>query len=81
MVTTVSISQARSRLEALLEQVAAGEEIVITRRGNPVACLTFPPPPEQSLTPLRSLREFRDNMPSWRKPSTELLRELRDDTL
>lgn len=36
---TVSVHEARERLSALLQAVEAGEEIVITRRGHPVARL------------------------------------------
>jgi prevent-host-death family protein len=36
----VNIHEAKTRLSQLLEQVAAGEEIVIARYGKPVARLT-----------------------------------------
>jgi len=36
---TVSTYDAKTTLSALLQQVEAGEEIVITRHGNPVAKL------------------------------------------
>lgn len=35
----VSVSAAKARLSALLAQVEAGEEIVITRNGKPIARL------------------------------------------
>ena len=34
---TVSLADAKARLSALLDAVEAGEEVVITRRGQPVA--------------------------------------------
>jgi len=34
---TVSVLEARTHLSALLEAVRRGEEVVITRRGQPVA--------------------------------------------
>lgn len=37
---TVSVLQAKTHLSALLEQVRAGEEVVITRRGEPIARLS-----------------------------------------
>ena len=40
MSVTVSIQEAKARLAELLERVKAGEEIVITRAGKPVARLT-----------------------------------------
>jgi prevent-host-death family protein len=35
----VNIHEAKTRLSRLLEQIAAGEEVVITRAGKPVAKL------------------------------------------
>ncbi|MBF0461340.1 MAG: type II toxin-antitoxin system prevent-host-death family antitoxin [Magnetococcales bacterium] len=75
---TVSVVQAKARLSELLDQVAAGEEVVITRRGNPVAHLSAVP---KTTKPLCPLGDFRDKMPAWRKPSAQLLREMRDEAL
>ena len=62
----------------LIDQVEAGEEVVITRRGQPVARIS---PVEKPKHPVRSLAESRSRMPRWRKPSAELLREMRDEDL
>ncbi|HWL64180.1 MAG TPA: type II toxin-antitoxin system prevent-host-death family antitoxin [Steroidobacteraceae bacterium] len=40
--TEVGVFEAKTRLSELLERVAAGEEITITRRGQPVARLVAP---------------------------------------
>ncbi|MYD96427.1 MAG: type II toxin-antitoxin system Phd/YefM family antitoxin [Gammaproteobacteria bacterium] len=37
--TVVNVHQAKTQLSRLLAQVEAGEEVVIARRGNPVARL------------------------------------------
>ena len=37
--STVSVHEAKTHLSRLLQQVEAGEEVVITRGGEPVACL------------------------------------------
>jgi len=37
--TTVSVHEAKTHLSRLLERVLAGEEVVIARRGQPVAKL------------------------------------------
>ncbi|HZK90971.1 MAG TPA: type II toxin-antitoxin system prevent-host-death family antitoxin [Stellaceae bacterium] len=42
----VSIREARNRLSHLVKCVQAGEEIVITNRGKPVACLVSPGEPQ-----------------------------------
>ena len=45
--TTMSMSEARAQLAALLDRVEAGEEITITRHGRAVARLA---PPHESRT-------------------------------
>lgn len=72
--TTVTLSEAKTHLSHLLDQVQAGEEIVITRRGQPIARITPVEKPKQAV---KSLAEFRRRMPRWRKSSAELLGELR----
>jgi prevent-host-death family protein len=37
--TSVSVAQAKSRFAALVARAEAGERIVVTRSGRPVACL------------------------------------------
>lgn len=76
--STVTLAQAKTHLSQLLDQVEAGDEVVITRRGQPVARIS---PVEKPKQPVKSLAEFRSRMPRWRKPSAELLRELRDEDL
>jgi prevent-host-death family protein len=44
----VQIAEAKAHLSALVEQVEAGEEIIITRRGKPVARLI--PEPRANLS-------------------------------
>ena len=36
---TISLAEAKAKLSHILDQVEAGEEVVITRRGQPVARL------------------------------------------
>ena len=77
---TVNLAQAKAHLSELLDKVEAGEEVVITRRGRAVAHIL---PAVQKKKPLRlkELAEFRSAMPSLRRPSAELLRELREEGL
>ncbi len=42
MTATVGIFEAKTKLSALVERVERGEELVITRRGKPVAKLVPP---------------------------------------
>ena len=75
---TVNLDQAKAHLSELLDKVEAGEEVVITRHGRPMAHLSAVFRPK---LPLRPLAEFRAKMPTWRKPSAALLREARDEEL
>lgn len=76
--STVTLAEARTHLSHLLDQVEAGEEVVITRRGQPIARIT---PIEKPKHAVKSLTEFRSRMPRWRKSSAELLHEMRDKGL
>ncbi|HEY1935496.1 MAG TPA: type II toxin-antitoxin system prevent-host-death family antitoxin [Acetobacteraceae bacterium] len=75
---TVNLAQAKSHLSELLDRVEAGEDIVITRHGKPVARVSAVAEPKR---PLRSLAAFRARMPRWREPSATLLRATRDEAL
>jgi prevent-host-death family protein len=74
----VSLVQAKTRLSELLDRVEAGEVIVITRHGKPVARVSAV---TEYKYPLRSLAAFRARMPRWREPSATLLRANRDEAL
>jgi len=74
----VTLAEAKAHLSRLLDEVEAGEEIVITRRGRPVARIS---PVELPRLPVRSRAEFRKRLPGWRKASAELLNEMREESL
>lgn len=73
----VSLAEAKAHLSALLDRVEAGEEVVITRRGKPVARLA--PEGKAKRKPLPSLREFRAQMPMSKIPAGEFVRKMRDE--
>ncbi|MFO7543637.1 MAG: type II toxin-antitoxin system prevent-host-death family antitoxin [Thiobacillus sp.] len=75
---TVTLAEAKTHLSHLLDQVEAGQEVVITRRGQAIARIT---PVEKPKQPVKSLAEFRSRMPHWRKSSAELLSDMRDEDL
>jgi prevent-host-death family protein len=77
---TVNLAQAKARLSELLDKVEAGEEVMITRHGRPVAHVQ-PPTQARRPLPLAELAAFRATMPSLRRPSADLLREMRDEGL
>ena len=63
----VSIADAKNRLTALLRAVEAGERVVITRRGKPVAQLA-PPPPARRKVRFDGMRDRIQLMPGWDNP-------------
>jgi antitoxin (DNA-binding transcriptional repressor) of toxin-antitoxin stability system len=75
---TVNLAHAKAHLSELLDKVAAGEEVVITRHGTPVAHIRQAVPPKKPLD-LEQLAAFRAKMPPQRRSSAEVLRELRDE--
>jgi prevent-host-death family protein len=71
----VGIKQARQELPELIDRAEAGEEVVITRQGKPVAKLVAAP---KTRKPLPSLAEFRCAIGRPGTPASRLVREERD---
>ena len=72
---TVSVAEAKARLSEILSQVEGGEEIIINRRGEPIARIASL---KKTLKPLSSLKGFRDKIPPSASSSVELIRQMRD---
>jgi prevent-host-death family protein len=75
--TEVSVAEAKAHLSKLLDRVERGEEVVITRRGRPVAKVSGI---QRKLEPIdfAALRAFRDSMPMQKESAGEFMRRLRD---
>lgn len=71
----VGIKQARQELPDLIDRAEAGEEVIITRQGKPVAKLIAAP---KIFKPLPSLADFRGRIRKLGTPSAQLIREERD---
>lgn len=71
---SVGVFEAKTTLSALLERVAAGEEVVITRRGVPVARLV-PPGASEAGELIAALASIR----SRSKTGPESMRDLIDE--
>ena len=56
--TTIGFYEARTHFSELLDQVARGKKILITRRGKPAALLT-PPPKEEAKDVKQVIEEFK----------------------
>lgn len=63
---TVGAFEAKTKLSSLLDKVEAGEEVVITRHGRPVARLVPPAEPPRKMTG----KEFVERMREIRKGTT-----------
>jgi prevent-host-death family protein len=63
----VSIAEAKNRLTELIRAVEAGEKVVITRHGKPVAQLA-PPPPERRQVRLGGMKDRIRFAPGWDAP-------------
>ena len=74
---TVSVAEAKAHLSRLIAAVAAGDEVVITRRGEPVATLS-PLPRHKRKVDLVWLHEMTAGMPMG-EDSMTAIRQMRDD--
>ena len=68
----VSLAEAKAHFSELVTQVAAGEEIVITRHGQPVARLCGV---EKAKAQLVSRAQFRAQLPRLEQNSSTLIRD------
>ena len=76
---TAGVREARQNLSALLDEVKAGGEVVITERGRPVAKLVPPDRPRRKGVP--NLAAFRRTMPVFDPPLSTTLEEDRQDRI
>lgn len=72
----VSVAEAKAHLSEILNQVIAGEEVVVTRRGQAIARIEAI---RQPLKPIPNMQQFRANFPKMPVSSTEIIRQLRDE--
>jgi prevent-host-death family protein len=75
--SAVNLAVAKAQLSELINKVEAGEEVVITRHGRPVARVV-PATPLKQPVPLKRLAELRKRLPARKESSAQALRELRD---
>ncbi|MBU2509680.1 type II toxin-antitoxin system prevent-host-death family antitoxin [bacterium] len=75
---TVSVREAREQIGSLLNAVCAGENVVITRRGKPVAKLTHIGSEDNQIRfPDRT--KFREQISPSIEISEKLIRNMRDE--
>jgi len=66
----ISIAEAKNRLPQLIRAVEAGEQVVITRHGTPVAQLN-PPPAEPRKVVFGGMKGRIELLPGWDDPIDE----------
>jgi len=73
MSVTVGVFEAKTRLSELLERVSHGEEVIITRRGVPIAYLSnIEDRRARTRAALAAMRELRSQV----KPGPETAKDL-----
>jgi prevent-host-death family protein len=66
----VSTAEAKNRLPELIRAVEAGEQVVITRHGRPVAQIA-PPPAKRREVIFDGMKDRIRLLPGWDDPITE----------
>ncbi len=73
---TVSVADAKAHLSEILNEVLAGEEVVITRRGQPIARIEAI---KKKLKPIPNMKKFRAKFPRAKISSFQVLQQLREE--
>lgn len=76
---TVSIADAKAHLSELTERAAAGETVVITRRGKPIARMSPADRPRKSVD-LERLRRLTERQPEQPEDAAGFTRRMREDS-
>jgi len=76
--SSVNLADAKARLSELTERAASGDNVIITRRGRPIACLTMASP-ERKPVDLDVLKKLTAQMPRQSEPAGKFIRKLRED--
>lgn len=79
---TVGLAEAKAQLSALLDAVEAGDEVLITRRGQAVAKLvrsTHPISQQEPSTWAERFRQLHASHPAPKRTAVEMVREIRDE--
>ncbi len=75
---TVSLAAAKAHLSELVERVAGGETVCITRRGKPIARIVAVQP-ERKRIDMAALRALTDSMPFQEESAGDFVRRMRDE--
>lgn len=73
---TVSVAEAKAHLSEIFNQVIAGEEVIVTRRGQPIVKIEAI---KKQLKAVPSLGKLRAKLPRPKVSSTQIICQLRDE--
>jgi prevent-host-death family protein len=76
--STITVAEAKAHLSEVLDRVERGEEVVITRRGKPVARVSQVQQPKEPID-FAGIRALRESMPFQEVPSVDIIRQMRDE--
>lgn len=76
--TDVTLADAKAHLSEILNRVADGDTVRITRRGKPIARLSADAAARTPIN-LAALRALTDAMPEQTETAAETVRGMRDD--
>lgn len=76
--SAVTLAEAKAHLSELIERVAAGETVCITRRGKPIAKI-MPLDEPRKRVDVSMLRAITDKMPPQAESAGDFVRRLRDE--
>jgi antitoxin (DNA-binding transcriptional repressor) of toxin-antitoxin stability system len=74
----VSVAEAKAHLSELLDRVERGEEVVITRRGKPVARVNRVQEPLEPID-FEAIRALRESTPTQTESAGDFMRRVRDE--
>jgi prevent-host-death family protein len=73
----VGIAEAKANLSTLVQRAAAGETVIITRRGKPVAQISAIKAPRKRID-FTALRALTNSMPLQNEAAGVFVRKMRD---
>jgi len=74
----VTVREARQNIGQLLDAVSAGEKVIITRRGKPIAKLVIIDSASEEVR-FPDRHEFRSILPPSKQHAADIIREMRDE--
>lgn len=75
----VNVKEARRNISRLLDEINAGEEIILLRRGKPVARMVQVENDDKKTLRFPDRTLFRSKLPPMKQSSASLIRDIRDE--